>query len=105
MQIIPLESQVSLLSSVQLSPNRAREDFNYDTLDVFPVFQVSHEHDGYLPETSPATSSEARSKPSSSLSPAPGYRLNEVTGLFDSMVGSPVTSLSITDYTADLSLL
>ena len=37
-QILPLESQVSLLSSVQLSPNRVREDFNYDTLDVFPVF-------------------------------------------------------------------
>ena len=33
------------------------------------------------------------------------YRLNEVTGSFDSIVGRQVTSLSITDYTADLSLL
>ena len=47
----------------------------------------------------------SRSKLSSSLSPAPGYQLNEVTGSFDSMAGSPFTSLSITDYTADLSLL
>ena len=37
-QFLPLESQVSLLSSVQLSPNRVREDFNYDTMDVFPAF-------------------------------------------------------------------
>ena len=31
--------------------------------------------------------------------------MNEVTGLFDNAVGSPVTSLSITDYAADLALL
>ena len=42
-QLLPLESQVSLISSVQLSPNRVREDFTYDTLDVLPVFQVSQE--------------------------------------------------------------
>ena len=82
-----------------------REDFNYDTLYVFPVFQVSQEHVGYLPETSPVTSPEAHSKQSSPLAPAPGYRLNEVTGSFDSMVGSPVTSLSVTDYTAHLAML
>ena len=82
-----------------------RDDFKYDTLDVFPVFQVSQEHDGYLPETSQITSPEARSRQSSPLVPAPGYRLNEVTGSFDSIVGRQVTSLSITDYTADLSLL
>ena len=34
-------SQISAFSSVQLSPNRVREDYTYDTVDVFPVFQVS----------------------------------------------------------------
>ena len=34
-------SQVSGLSSVQLSPNSVCEDYTYNTLDVFPVFQVS----------------------------------------------------------------
>ena len=48
-------SQISALSSVQLSPNRVREDYSYDTLDVFAVFQVSPEIDGYLPDTSPIT--------------------------------------------------
>ena len=30
-QLLPLQSQVSVLSAVQLSPNRVREDFAYDT--------------------------------------------------------------------------
>ena len=34
-------SQISALSSVQRSPNRVREDYTYDTVYVFPVFQVS----------------------------------------------------------------
>ena len=37
-QLLPLQSQVSVLLSVQLSPNRVREDFVYVTMDVFPVF-------------------------------------------------------------------
>ena len=54
-QLLPLQSQVSVLSSFQLSPNRVREDFSYDAMDVFPVFQVSQEADGYFPDTSPVT--------------------------------------------------
>ena len=104
-QLIPLESQVSLISSVQLSPNRVRENFAYNTLDVFPVFQVSQEDDGYFPDMSPVTSLDARSIPSSPVALAPGSLLNEVTRLFDSIVRIPVTSLSITDYAVDLSLL
>ena len=34
-------SQIYALSSLQLSHNRVREDYAYDTMDVFPVFQVS----------------------------------------------------------------
>ena len=46
-------SQASGLSSVQLSTNRVCEDYMYDTLDVFPVFQVSPDAEGYYPDTSP----------------------------------------------------
>ena len=49
------QSQISALSSVQLFPNRMREDYSYATMDVFPVFQVSPETDGYLPAMSPVT--------------------------------------------------
>ena len=59
----PQESQVSRLSSVQLSPNRVCEDL-YNTLDVFPMFTVSPRTDGYLPCVSPVTS------PSSPVPPA-----------------------------------
>ena len=104
-QLLPLQSQVSVLSSVQLSPNRVREDFIYDTMDVFPVFQVSQKANEYLPDTSSVTSPDARSIPSSPVIPASGSLLNEATGSFESIVGSPVMSLSITDYAADLSLL
>ena len=44
-------SQVSGLSSVLLSPNRVCEDYAYDTLDVFPIFQMSLEAEGYFPVT------------------------------------------------------
>ena len=82
-----------------------QEDFTYDTLDVFPVFQVSQEPDGYFPDTSPVTPPDTRSIQSSPVTPAPGSLLSEATGYFDGIFGSPVTSLSITDYVADLSLL
>ena len=72
-------SQLPQLSSVQLSSNRVREDYDFDIMDVFPVFPVSPRNDSSL--------------------------LNKATRLFDSNVGSPVTSLSITDYAADLTLL
>ena len=52
----PQESQVSRLSSVQLSPNRVQEDFDFDMLDIFPMFPVSLRTDGYLPCVSPVSS-------------------------------------------------
>ena len=36
--LIPQESQVSQLSSMQLFPNRVREDYDFDTLNVFRIF-------------------------------------------------------------------
>ena len=87
---------MSHLSSVQLSPNRVREDFDFDPLDVFPMFPVSPRSDGYLPRVSPVTS------PSS---PAAGSLLDDATGSYHSNIGSPATSLSITDHAANLQLL
>ena len=63
----PQGSQVSHLSSVQLSPNRIRLDFDMDTLDVFPVFVASPRSGGYLNPISPVSSPES---PSSRASPA-----------------------------------
>ena len=101
-QILPLQSQVSVLSSVQLSPNRVRENVTYDTLDIFPVFQ---DNPRYFDDTSPVMSPDSRNIPSSPVALAPSSLSNEVTGLFDSIVGSPVVSLSITDFAVDLTLL
>ena len=98
--IYPLQYQVSAVSSVQWSPNRVREDFTYDTMDSFPVFQVSQDNVRYLQKTSPVTSPDSRNIPG-----APDSLPNEATGSLDSIVGSPVTSLSLTDFAADLSIL
>ena len=95
----PQESQVSHLSSVQLSPNRVREDFDLGTLDVFPVFAAPLETNGYLPRISPVSS------PGSPVAPAVSSLLDEVTGSYHSTIGSPATSLSITDHAANLHLL
>ena len=40
-------SQISAQSSVPMSPNRVCEDYTYDTVDVFPVFQVSQDATEY----------------------------------------------------------
>ena len=45
--------QESGFSSIQLLPNRVCEHYTYNTLDVFPVFQVSPDVEGYYPDTSP----------------------------------------------------
>ena len=95
------ESQVSHLSSVQLSPNRVREDLDYTTLNVFPMFTVSPRTDRYLPCVSPVTSP---SSPVSLAALTVGSLLDEATGSFDSNIGSPVTWLSITDHTANIHL-
>ena len=58
--LLPQESHVSQLSSVQLSPNQVRDDFDFDTMDVFPV---SPRTNGYFPSVSPVSSPEALSTP------------------------------------------
>ena len=63
----PQGSQVSHLSSMQLSPNRVRSDFDLDAVDLFPVFATSPRSDGDLPLLSPISTPES---PSSRASPA-----------------------------------
>ena len=92
----PQESQVSYLSSVQLSPNRVRIYVDIDTLDVFPVLAASPRTDGYIPLISPV---------SSPGSPAAGSLPDEVAASCDSTIGSLATSLSITYHAANLQLL
>ena len=97
--LIPQESQVSHLSSVQ--PNRVRLDFDYDTLDVFPVLPMSPGTDGYLPCFVTGLTGLTR------LTGCTGYRLSTRRGDWsrDSIIGSPATSLSKTDHPANLNLL
>ena len=79
--------------------------YDFDTMDVFPMYAVSPRNDGYFPSVIPISPPNALSKSGSPVTPATGSLMNEASGSFDSAVGSPVTSLSITDYTADLNLL
>ena len=91
---LPQESQVSQLSSVQLSPNRVLEEYDFDTIDLFPMYAVSPRNDGYFPSVSPISLPNAMNTPDSPVTPATGAVMTEATG-----------SLSITDYAADLTLL
>ena len=63
----PQGSQVSHLSSMQLSPNRVRSGFDLDAVYLFPVFATSPRSDGNLPLLSLISSPES---PSSRASPA-----------------------------------
>ena len=63
------KSQISVLSSIQLSPKWVREDYIYDTVDVFPVFQVSPDTAKYLPATSPIMPPDTGSLLTSPISP------------------------------------
>ena len=63
--LLPQESQVSQLSSVQLSSNRVRANYDIDTMDVFPTYAVSPRNDGYVPSVSPISTPNALSKPGS----------------------------------------
>ena len=92
-------SQEWYILSVQLSPNRVNKDFDYGTRDVFPVFPVSPDNDVYVPCVSPV------SMPDSPAAPTLGSLLDEATGSYGSIRGSPVTSLSITDQAEHLQLL
>ena len=70
---LPQESQVSQLSSVQLSPNRVQEDYDFNTLDVFPLYAVSPRNDGYFPSVSPISSPDAINTPDSPVTLATGF--------------------------------
>ena len=63
--LLPQESQVSQWSSVQLSPNRVREYYDFDTLDVLPMYAVSPRNYGYFPSVSPISSPNAMNTPDS----------------------------------------
>ena len=63
--------KISALSSIQLSPNRVSEDDTYNTVYIFPVFQVSPDAAEYLPATSPLMSLDSGSLPSSPIPPDP----------------------------------
>ena len=60
--LLPQESQVSQLSSVQLSPNRVWADYDFDTMDVFPMYTVSPKNEGYFPSVPPFSTPNALSK-------------------------------------------
>ena len=72
---------------MQLSPNRVNKDFDYDTCDA------------YVPRVSPV------SIPNSPAAPTLDSLLDETTGSYGSIFGSPVMSLSITDQAEHLQLL
>ena len=95
-------SQLSNLPSVQFSSDRVRSDFDMDAVELFNLFEVSPGSDGVLHLLSPISSPES---PSSQTSLAAGSLLDEVVESRDSAIGSPATSLSITDHTAGLQLL
>ena len=92
---------------MQLSPNRVHEDFDYNMLDVFPVFTVCPRTDGYLPCVSLVSSPSSPVSLAAPAAPTVGSLLDEATGSFDDNIGSPatLTSLSITDHAANLHLL
>ena len=69
-----------------MSPNRVREDYTYDIVDVFPVFQVSPDATEYLPATSPLTPHESESLPISPIAPDPDCLPPGATGSFDSIL-------------------
>ena len=94
-------SQIYALSSVPMSPNRVREDYTYDTVDVFPVFQVSPDAMEYLPATSPVTPPELESLPTSPIPPDPDCLPPGETGSFDSLLDCQ----SLIEQSTDLSRL
>ena len=81
------KSQISALSSVQLSPNRVREDYTYDTVDVFLVFQVSPDTAKYIPAMSPVTPPGTRSVLTSPIPPGPDSMLPAIIASVDSISG------------------
>ena len=87
-------SQISALSSVPMSPNWVREDYIYDTVDVFPVFQVSPDDTKYLPATSPVTEIVL----SSLIPPDPDCLPPGATGSFESILDCQSLIEQATDF-------
>ena len=79
-------SQIYALSSVLMSPNRVWEDYTFDTVDVFLVFQVSPDDTQYLPVTSPVTPPAPEMVPSSPIPPDTDCLSLGATGSFDSVL-------------------
>ena len=69
-----------------MSPNRVCEDYTYDTVDVFPVFQISPDATEYLPATSPVTPPDSERLPTSPNPPDPDCLPPGATGLYDCII-------------------
>ena len=95
----PVQSPLADVSFLKSSPDRGSGNLDSGTLDVFLVFPVSPQTDGYAPQVSPVTTSD------SSADQSLGSLLDYMAGLYSSIIGSPVTSLSITGRAEDLYLL
>ena len=79
-------SQISALSSVQLSPNRVRDDYTCKNVDVFPVYQVSLDTTGCLPVMSPVTPPVTGSLPTSLIPLGPDSLPSKATGSLNSLI-------------------
>ena len=95
----PAPSQPVDVSFLDFSVDRVNENLDYNTLDVFPVFPVLPRADGYVPWVSPV------SMPDSPADQTLGSLLDEMTGLYSSILGSPVISRSSTSRAEDVHLL
>ena len=63
------------------------EDYTYNNVDVFPVFQVSPDTAKYLPAKSPVTPWDNSSLLTSPIPPGPDSLPLGATGSFDSLIG------------------
>ena len=98
----PQGSQVSHLSSVQLSPNRVRSDFDIDTVDLDPLFATWPRCAGDLLLISQISSPES---PVSYASPDAPSRPDEASASVDSGRNCPATLSSITNHTGEIQLM
>ena len=90
---------LSAVSSVQISPNRVREDCSSVTLDVYPVYEVSTNTTYYVPTISPVT---PQIPEGSLLPPGPESLPLGAPASLDSLLAYDITLL---DRDTDLSLL
>ena len=86
------------VSVMHCLPDRLNGNLDYDTLDVFPVLPVTPRADGYAPRVSSVL------VPESLVGQTPGSLFDDTARPYSSILGSPVTSLSITGRAEDLRL-